>query len=115
MTSMDGIRRITIDSETDWARIQDNVKQGINASMENRLATLPGGKNGEQARHIRKELETRLAKVGPSYHRKSLRTEIRQVREEMFKLSHPNLLVNGHNYEDYVEGQYQRAAAPVLS
>jgi hypothetical protein len=28
-----------------------------------------------------------------------------QISEEAFKLAKPNLRVNGHDYEDYVEGE----------
>lgn len=29
-----------------------------------------------------------------------------QIQEEMFRMSVPNLRVNGHNYEDFVDGQW---------
>jgi len=80
-------RRITIDNEPEWLRIKDNVIKGMNASMETRLATLPGGTRGEAAKTLRKEVEARLSKI----------------QEEMFKMVNPNLRVNGHNYEDFVD------------
>jgi hypothetical protein len=65
VTTMDNvtISRIIIEQEPDWLRVQDNVKNSMMASMEARLSSLPGGKDGAAARGVRKELEMRLAKV----------------------------------------------------
>lgn len=57
------ISRIVVETEPDWLRIQDNVANSISASMETRLALLPGGKDGAESQALRKELEQRLAKV----------------------------------------------------
>jgi hypothetical protein len=57
------ISRIVVETEPDWLRIQDNVAKSMAASMETRLALLPGGKDGAESQALRKELEQRLAKV----------------------------------------------------
>lgn len=58
------LSRIVVEHETEWIRIQDNLAQGLQTSMEARLASLPGGKDGPAARKVRKELEQRMKKVG---------------------------------------------------
>jgi hypothetical protein len=57
------LRRITVDTEVDWFRVKDMVAKGLQDSMEARLATLPGGKDGQAAKTVRRELEERLKKV----------------------------------------------------
>lgn len=57
------IARITVEQEADWLRVQDNFAKGLLASMEARLASLPGGKDGAEAKAVRKELEYRIKKV----------------------------------------------------
>jgi hypothetical protein len=57
------LSRISVDTEAGWQRIRDNVDKAITSSMETRLALLPGGKEGESSRRIRKEVEARMAKV----------------------------------------------------
>lgn len=57
------ISRITVEQEADWIRVQDNFAKGLQASMEARLGSLPGGKDGQEAKAVRKELEYRLKKV----------------------------------------------------
>lgn len=64
MPPMDEPQRIAIETEAGWLRIRDNVERGMNASMEMRLALLPGGKDGEASRRVRKEVEARMDKVG---------------------------------------------------
>ncbi|WWD19678.1 hypothetical protein CI109_104140 [Kwoniella shandongensis] len=81
------LSRIVIDQEPDWIRVKDNVSQAIVSVMETRLATMPGGKDGDAAKGMRKEVEARLGKI----------------RERMFQMSSYNLQVNGQNYEDYVD------------
>ncbi|ORY33421.1 hypothetical protein BCR39DRAFT_519931 [Naematelia encephala] len=81
------LSRIAVESQSDWLRVQENIKRGLEQAMEARLGALPGGKDGEAAKRVRKEVEGRLEKI----------------REEMFRLSVPNLRVNGHNYEDFVD------------
>jgi hypothetical protein len=60
---MDEPQRIAVETEAGWLRIRDNVERGMNASMEMRLASLPGGKDGEASRRVRKEIEARMDKV----------------------------------------------------
>ena len=55
--------RIVVETEPDWLRVKDNVSQGMNTSLEARLSSLPGGKDGDIARQIRGEVEARLRKV----------------------------------------------------
>jgi hypothetical protein len=60
------IRRIAVEREVDWLKIQDNVKNGLQATLEAKLATLPGGKDGPAAKGLRRELEERIKKVSSS-------------------------------------------------
>jgi hypothetical protein len=60
------IRRIAVEREVDWLKIQDNVKNGLQATLEAKLATLPGGKDGSAAKGLRRELEERIKKVSSS-------------------------------------------------
>jgi hypothetical protein len=57
------ISRITVEQEADWLRVQDNFAKGLQSSMEARLSSLPGGKDGAEATAVRKELEHRIKKV----------------------------------------------------
>jgi len=57
------LRRITIEREEDWIRVQQDVDNRLLATMEARLATLPGGKDGPAAKSVRRELEVRIKKV----------------------------------------------------
>ena len=57
------ISRINVETEADWLRIKDNVDREIGESMEARFSTLPGGTEGEQARALRTEVESRLQRV----------------------------------------------------
>lgn len=59
--------RITVEHEVDWIRVQDNLKKGLQQSLEGRLASLPGGKDGPAAKKVRRELEGRLRKVTPFF------------------------------------------------
>ncbi|XAO24461.1 hypothetical protein I312_103262 [Cryptococcus bacillisporus CA1280] len=81
------LSRIVIDSEPDWLRVKKNVSDAMMEVMETRLATMPGGKDGDAARTMRRELEARLI----------------QIQERMFEMSKYNLQVNGQNYEDFVQ------------
>ncbi|OWT37459.1 hypothetical protein J008_04946 [Cryptococcus neoformans] len=81
------LSRIVIDSEPDWLRVKKNVSDAMMEVMETRLATMPGGKDGDAARTMRRELKARLA----------------QIQDRMFEMSKYNLQVNGQNYEDFVQ------------
>ncbi|KAL0245653.1 hypothetical protein I308_104787 [Cryptococcus tetragattii IND107] len=81
------LSRIVIDSEPDWLRVKKNVSDAMMEVMETRLASMPGGKDGDAARTMRRELEARLV----------------QIQERMFEMSKYNLQVNGQNYEDFVQ------------
>ena len=59
--------RIVVEAEPGWLRIKDNANKAITKAMETRLASLPGGKEGEASEAVRKEVEARLAKVGGSW------------------------------------------------
>ena len=56
--------RVVVETESAWLRVQENVDQSLKRAMEIRLASLPGGKDGEAARGVRKEVERRLDRVG---------------------------------------------------
>lgn len=84
------IERVTVEQEADWLRVQTNANAALSASLEARLATLQGGKNGEMAKRLRPVLEERL----------------KVVQERMWEMTKPNLRVNGFNYEDFVESEY---------
>ena len=58
--------RIVVENESDWIRVKDTVSKSMMQVMELRLATLPGGKDGETAKRVRGEVERRVMKV--SYH-----------------------------------------------
>ncbi|OCF61333.1 hypothetical protein L486_00981 [Kwoniella mangroviensis CBS 10435] len=81
------LSRLVVDREPEWLRVKDNVSSAMFKVMETRLATMPGGKDGESAKVMRKELEIRL----------------KRIQEQMFDMSKYNLQVNGQNYENYVE------------
>lgn len=57
------LSRIVIEKEAGWLRIKDNVDKATGQAMEGRLASLPGGKDGDAARRVRKEVEARISKV----------------------------------------------------
>jgi len=61
------IRRITVEREPDWLRVQGNIEKGLQNSLDARLATLPGGRDGPAAKGVKRELEERIKKVGGSY------------------------------------------------
>lgn len=69
MPPMDEPQRIAVETEAGWLRIRENVEKGMMASMELRLASLPGGRDGETSRRVRKEIEARMAKVRQSSRR----------------------------------------------
>ncbi|WVQ74217.1 hypothetical protein IAR50_003811 [Cryptococcus sp. DSM 104548] len=81
------LSRIVVDHENDWLRVQRNVSQAMTDSMEARLATMPGGKDGEAARKLRREVEGRMGKL----------------QERMWHMAKYNIQVNGQNYEDFVQ------------
>ncbi len=58
------ISRIAVETEPDWLRVKGNVENGMMGSMNARLSSLPGGKDGEAARAVRKEIDPRLTRVG---------------------------------------------------
>jgi hypothetical protein len=57
------IRRITVERESDWLRVQENIGKGLQKSLDARLATLPGGRDGLAAKGVKRELEERIKKV----------------------------------------------------
>jgi hypothetical protein len=57
------LRRIAVDREVDWLTVQDNVTRGLQSSLDARLATLPGGRDGPAAKGVKRELEERIKKV----------------------------------------------------
>lgn len=60
--------RIEVETEADWLRVKENVYLGMKGAMDARLSSLPGGKDGEVSKGVKKELEMRLAKVGSTPH-----------------------------------------------
>lgn len=91
--------RIIIEKEEPWLRVQENVNRALAEALEAKLSTLPGGSRGEQAKKLRPLLEKNLA----------------GVRERMWEMTKPNLRVNGFNYEDFVESEYDVAAPLAVS
>lgn len=89
MPGEQALPRITIEKEEPWLRVQENVNQALADAIEVRLASLPGGAQGEQATKLRPALEQHLA----------------SVRQRMWEMTKPNLRVNGFNYEDFVESE----------
>ena len=57
------ISRIVVESEGGWVRIKGNVDKALGAALETRLGSLPGGKDGDMSRRVRKEVEVRIARV----------------------------------------------------
>jgi hypothetical protein len=57
------IRRITVERESDWLIVQENIGKGLQKSLDARLATLPGGRDGPAAKGVKRELEERIKKV----------------------------------------------------
>ena len=57
------IRRITVERESDWLRVHENIGKGLQKSLDARLATLPGGRDGPAAKGVKRELEERIKKV----------------------------------------------------
>lgn len=57
------LRRIAVDRESDWMRVQENITTGLQRSLDARLATLPGGRDGAAAQGVKRELEERIKKV----------------------------------------------------
>ena len=107
MPPMDEPQRIAIETESGWLRIRDNVERGMTASMEMRLASLPGGKDGEASRRVRKEVEARMDKVGCSVCGSRARADA-QIRASMWDIASHNLRVNGHDYDKFVQGEAAR-------
>jgi len=107
MPPMDEPQRIAIETEAGWLRIRDNVERGMTASMEMRLASLPGGKDGEASRRVRKEVEARMDKVGRSVCGSRARADA-QIRASMWDIASHNLRVNGHDYDKFVQGEAAR-------
>lgn len=86
--------RIIVEREEPWLRVQANVDRALGDALEARLAALPGGSRGEQAKKLRPTLETHLA----------------AIRQRMWDMTKPNLRVNGFNYEDFVESECAQLA-----
>ncbi|WWC72060.1 uncharacterized protein I206_106020 [Kwoniella pini CBS 10737] len=81
------LSRLIVDREPEWLRVKNNVSLALMGTMETRLATMPGGKDGDASKLMRKELEGRISKI----------------RDKMFEMSKYNIQVNGQKYEDYLE------------
>lgn len=96
------ISRIVLESEGGWNRIKGNVDQALGSAMEMRLASLPGGKDGEMSRRVRKEVEVRIAKV--NFCRAFRSPSSWKIREDMWEKTTHNLRINGHDYEDFIQG-----------
>ena len=56
--------RVNVDTEAAWFKIKADLEANMTRVMEMRLATLPGGKDGDAAKALRKEVEARLSRVG---------------------------------------------------
>jgi hypothetical protein len=57
------LSRIVVENESDWLRVKANVEGSLSGTMEARLSSLPGGKDGRASRTVQQEVEARLAKV----------------------------------------------------
>ena len=93
MPGEQALPRIIIEKEEPWLRVQENVNRALADALEVRLAALPGGAKGGQAKKLRPALEQHLT----------------SVRQRMWEMTKPNLRVNGFNYEDFVESEYCQA------
>lgn len=97
MPGEQALPRIIIEKEEPWLRVQENVNRALAEALEARLAALPGGAQGEQAKKLRPALEQHLA----------------SVRQRMWEMTKPNLRVNGFNYEDFVESEWMQLTPEV--
>ncbi|KAJ9119126.1 hypothetical protein QFC22_003617 [Naganishia vaughanmartiniae] len=75
--------RIVIEQEKDWIRVRQNLKSVVDSLVDEQLNQTGRNENLE----LRKQVTRRIQKI----------------MEETFSLAVPNLQVNGHNYEEYLE------------
>lgn len=100
--------RIVIEQEKDWIRVRQNLKSVVDGLVDEQLNRPGVSENLE----LRKQVTRRIQKVG-------MRTSgicvlmlcfaRWQIMEETFSLAVPNLQINGHNYEEYLESVYYPA------
>ncbi|KAL0574328.1 hypothetical protein V5O48_007639 [Marasmius crinis-equi] len=81
MNAMD-MQRISIDSMADWERIESNYKSAVLSALRAQIENQ--GLQGEQ---------------------EALLAHAQRILEHTLTLAHPNLRVNGHNFEVIKEGQ----------
>ncbi|GHJ88834.1 hypothetical protein NliqN6_5236 [Naganishia liquefaciens] len=75
--------RIIIEQEKDWIRVRQNLKSVVDTLIDQQL-NQPGRMENLE---LRKQVTRRIQKI----------------MEETFNLAVPNLQINGHNYEEYLE------------
>ncbi|KAJ9108521.1 hypothetical protein QFC20_003427 [Naganishia adeliensis] len=75
--------RIVIEQEKDWIRVRQNLKSVVDGLVDEHL-NRPG---------VSENLELR----------KQVTRRIQKIVEETFSLAVPNLQINGHNYEEFLE------------
>lgn len=101
--------RIIIEQEKDWIRVRQNLKSVVDGLVDEQLNQPGRAKDLE----LRKQVTRRIQKVRCRLivYCDALTAFIHaQIMEETFSLAVPNLQINGHNYEEYLESQYLRAS-----
>jgi hypothetical protein len=99
--------RIVIEQEKDWIRVRQNLKAVVDGLVDEHLNKPGVSENLE----LRKQVTRRIQKVSDTpWIIKSPRMLIvlvcSQIVEETFSLAVPNLQINGHNYEEYLESAF---------
>jgi hypothetical protein len=100
--------RIVIEQEKDWIRVRQNLKSVVDGLVDEQLNRPGVSENLE----LRKQVTRRIQKVGTrnSSFLWCMWTDVMlarwQIMEETFSLAVPNLQINGHNYEEYLESAY---------
>ncbi|KAG7096644.1 hypothetical protein E1B28_004060 [Marasmius oreades] len=80
--SREDIQRVSIDSMADWERIENNYRTAVLSELRSQIA----------AKGVQGEQETLLAYA-------------QRFLDRTLMLAHPNLRVNGHNFEALKDGQ----------
>ncbi|KAJ9103216.1 hypothetical protein QFC21_002639 [Naganishia friedmannii] len=75
--------RIVIEQEKDWIRVRQDLKSVVDSLVDEQVNQTGRNENLE----LRKQVTRRIQKI----------------MEETFSLAVPNLQINGHNYEEYLE------------
>lgn len=102
--------RIIIERESDWTRATCNIKSYIHRTTEDRLTAVLGQDSEAGTTATKTSSLGSQSGTGSSQDQKQkdlLRREVRarvdKIVKEALDMSIPNLRVNGHNYEEYLE------------